>query len=761
MSVECAACHVDIRAHGHDALAPHPAYAENRDGSVARAEFCRGIVGCAQMEGIGTECAVRSRNFGRNEPCIPRRVTRLLNPSAVFDGGMVHRHIDAADAYALGMGFQRIGFLRVNGDVFSSGDVGSFDVICTVLRIIQRDTHIAIVFHAGKSSGDIQRGDAHAEDIGSVFALVRCVDGDIFRTYGIGNFAAPFRQADSTARDIDIRTAPVDDAGVADAHTAKRAYSDRSHAHLGAVTLLRLQGVDVDVLARDSRIGKGYVRVVVGMDDGIRNVHGCSAGRSDTYIFRGYVAGVLGGYIDIVTRCQGRAVSYGGMDALLPGIGGRRIVCRRVKVNTHIFECFEVFHIIIVHAVELCAVSAKSTLHFIDAAYMYVLPLVVLRVKPVQVLSNLILGGGTNFDFPIFILGVRKLGFRDALVDGGDRHVDVHADAAGSHARHLAVKAALFFRFHVNIIRCFDRSVGHVGADAAVDVVQGHSYPDAADTAGTDAAGSTCRQLVRSVYIDIVGFQIAIGHQRRCLACGVVDAHIGSQSRAEAGAQAGRDQCIFPVVLVLRQYRNILAASGALRLQDAVRNFRLDGGCVVHDRHAGACRHCDHAGGYSCCDILRMAVAKVFRLNFRLAVKVRIHFVQLCADRACVLMPHDAVAGGHAYFSASCSSRKGQGGGTVLGRGVHGEVLSVHILFRTRGRGGNLRYRLPVIGLPVCGHAKRNSQRCPGAHSGCAGERTEVGIVYGVHIYIGSISVGIEVDVGILDFGCSRTGLIC
>ena len=298
-----------------------------------------------------------------------------------------------------------------------------------------------------------------------------------------------------------------------------------------------------------------------------------------------------------------------------------------------------------------------------------------------------------------------------------------------------------------------------MGADAAVDVMQGHGYPDAAYAAGSHAAGAMRRQPVRCVNIDIVGFQIAIGHQSRSLAGGVEDAHVGSQSRADTGAQAGGDQGVLPVVLVLRQDRNILSAPGALCLQRAVRHFRLYSGCIVHNRHAGPCRHRDHADSQRCRDVLRMAVAKVLRLDLRLTVKDSVHFVQFRVDGTCVLMAHNAVAGSNPYFSARGSRREGQGGRSVLGRGVHGQVFGVHILFRFSGSGGNLRLRRPVIGLPVGGHAKRNSQRRPGAHSGCAGERAEVGIVYGVHIYIGSISVGIEV--GILDFGCSGTGLIC
>ena len=104
--VEGAACDTHFRAQVHDSLAPHPAHAENRDGGVARAELARGVVDRAQMERLGGECAecvVVARDFGCGSPL-------------VLDGGVVHRHIRAAHAYALSMGFQRVGFLRVDVD---------------------------------------------------------------------------------------------------------------------------------------------------------------------------------------------------------------------------------------------------------------------------------------------------------------------------------------------------------------------------------------------------------------------------------------------------------------------------------------------------------------------------------------------------------------------------------------------------------------------------------------------------------------------
>ena len=584
-----------------------------------------------------------------------------------------------------------------------------------------------------------------------MFALVRCVDGDISRA------------CDFTARDIDIRAAPVHDARIANAHAAQCAHGHRRHPDIGALlAVLRLrlclQSVDVDILTRNGGIVHRHVRIVVSMDDGVRNIDGGGAGRSDANIFHKNVAAVLRRHVDVVPGLQDSAAHFR-MDAHLPGIGRRRIVSRRGKAYTRICRCVEIFLVRSIQAIELCAVSAKSALRFVYTAYMYDLTTVVLRVIPVQLLVDLALGSRADARrIVVFILGAGKLGIRDALVNGDNGHVDAHADAACAHARHLAVKAARLFRLYVNIIRRLNRTARYMRADAAVDVVQGHGYPDAADASGSHAAGAMRRQFVRSVHIDIVGFQIAIGHQCRGFAGGVEDAHIGSQSRAEADAQAGGDQGILPVILVLRQDGNILAAPGALRLQDAVRYLRLYNGCIVHNGHAGPCRHGDHTGGHAGRDILRMAVAKVFRLNFRLAVKGSVHLIQLRADGTCILMAHDAVAGSDANFSAACRSRKGQGGGTVPGGGVHGEVLRVYVLLRVLGRGGNLRLCFPVIGFPVRGHAKRNSQRCPGAHSGRAGERTEVGIVCGVHIDIGSASVGIEI--GIHNFCSSSAGFL-
>ena len=56
------------------------------------------------------------------------------------------------------------------------------------------------------------------------------------------------------------------------------------------------------------------------MDDGVRNVHGCSASCRDTHIFLINVAGVLSRHINISLSCQGSAAANLGMDAQLLGI---------------------------------------------------------------------------------------------------------------------------------------------------------------------------------------------------------------------------------------------------------------------------------------------------------------------------------------------------------------------------------------------------------------------------------------------------------
>ena len=97
----------------------------------------------------------------------------------------------------------------------------------------------------------------------------------------------------------------------------------------------------------------------------------------------------------------------------------------------------------------------------------------------------------------------------------------------------------------------------------------------------------------------------------------------------------------------------------------------------------------------------------MIRFDLRFAVKGRVHVTEQSADGVIVLTAHNAVAGRNSHFAAPGSRREGQCGGAMLGDGVHGEILSVHILLS--GSGGNLRRRRPVQGLPVRGHANGES----------------------------------------------------
>ena len=114
-------------------------------------------------------------------------------------------------------------------------------------------------------------------------------------------------------------------------------------------------------------------------------------------------------------------------------------------------------------------------------------------------------------------------------------------------------------------------------------------------------------------------------------------------------------------------------------------------------------------------------------------------------------MAHDAIAGSDPNFTYPGRCREGQAGGTVFGNCVHGQVLSVHVLFGVNAGGRNLCLRLPVKGLPVGGHANGDSRRCRCRNSGRAGERAYIRIVHSIYIYIGSFSFRIKI--GILNFG--------
>ena len=162
-------------------------------------------------------------------------------------------------------------------------------------------------------------------------------------------------------------------------------------------------------------------------------------------------------------------------------------------------------------------------------------------VHAIQMFINILFGSriyvlailGTH-RISIFIFGIAKLGVRDSFVDGSNCHVYTYADTACSSARHLTVKVALGFRCHFDIIRCLDRAAIHMGADAAVDIVQRDGDSNAPNTAGAYAARSMSRQFVRSFHSDIRSFKMTVGHHGRGLAGGVMDAYIGRQSCANS-----------------------------------------------------------------------------------------------------------------------------------------------------------------------------------------------------------------------------------
>ena len=254
-----------------------------------------------------------------------------------------------------------------------------------------------------------------------MLALVQCVDGYPFV---ISAVACGF---DGAARNIDIRAALVDDAGIADAHAAKSAYGDSRHAHLGAVALLRLQGVDINIFASYRSTVKGHIRVVVSMDDGVRNIHGCAEARSDAHLFLMNVTGVSRFHIHITGSCQFSPTTDRGVDALLPGIRRFIRIGRRRKAYAHILCIVEVstlgIQILGTHPNEFCALNAKGTFG--------------LRAVHVgKLLLNFSLGSVAHARaIPVFIFGIAELGIGDALVDGGNAHIDAYAEAACGSAR--------------------------------------------------------------------------------------------------------------------------------------------------------------------------------------------------------------------------------------------------------------------------------------------------------------------------------------
>ena len=625
---------------------------------------------------------------------------------------MVHRHSHAAYAYALGMGFQRVGLLRVDDGVLRGGDV---------VRAAQRDAHVRIVLHAGKGGGDVQRRDTHVGNLRLALAVVLRVDGKAF----VRNAAA--RGRDAAVRDIDVRGAVVDDARVADAHAEPCADADRRHGDLGTVVLLSLQRFDVDVPARDGGAVQRHVRVVVRMDDGVGNAYGSAAHR-DRHILLFDVVLLLGFHVDVSVRRQDGLLDRG-MDALLVGL-----FRGHVKADGHVPRRAEVA-VRAAQSGEFRAADAERALRAVHAA--------IVAAVPVQMQVDFIFGGRIDVHgVPFFIAGARKLGFRDALAHRGDRHVDAHAEAAHGDARHAAVKAALFRRLYVDVVRRRDFAARHLRTGAAVDVVQGDGHADTADACRAHAAPIVRRQFVRGFHVDVVRFQLAVGHKGRRLAGGVVDADVRREARAEAHGEACRDEGFPPVVRIVREDGDVLCCF-ILRFQVAAGHFRLDGGDVVHDGHARACRHGGQASGGACRDILRVAVAKMRRPDIRRAVKFGVHVFQQGGGGAGVLMAHDAVSGSDAHLRARARSRReGQRGGAVLRGRVHGQVFRIRFLLF--GSGGNLRRRRAVQRLHVRGHAKRDSSCRRRAHGGSAGEGAKIRIVDSVYIYIGRIVLGIE-----------------
>ena len=221
------------------------------------------------------------------------------------------------------------------------------------------------------------------------------------------------------------------------------------------------------------------------------------------------------------------------MDTLLPCIG-RGFCIRRGKGNGCILCRIEVLFVPGIQPVEFCAADAKRALRIVHALHVHVLP-VLLHRRAIQMNVNLIFCTLISAHaVPFFIGSIAELGVHDALVDGSNCHVDACTDTAYGSARHAAVKAARFFRCHIGIIRRLDRAACHMGADAAVDVVQGDGNSDTSEASGAHAARGICRQAVSGLHIDIVSFKIAAGHNGRGFTGSIVDPHIGSQPRAKA-----------------------------------------------------------------------------------------------------------------------------------------------------------------------------------------------------------------------------------
>ena len=278
------------------------------------------------MEGISAVGAIGASNFGHSQPLD----IIILVFAAILNGGMVHRHVDTAYAHALSMSVQHIGSLGINGDV----PLGSRNVVGSGKRY----TYIILIFHAGKSGGNADSAHSHIENLSLVLAFVQGIDGDIFRSL------------DGAARDVDIRGTFVDDACVAHTYANAQTTSTSLYFDFRAITSLSLMGFEGDILARDIGIIKVYVRIVIRMDNGIRNTGGNAAAHRGIHILLKNVALFRCGHIDITRSRQSPA--YLSMHALLLGVRGVRLIGWGRKAYGGIPCCIEILLVLRVQAEE-------------------------------------------------------------------------------------------------------------------------------------------------------------------------------------------------------------------------------------------------------------------------------------------------------------------------------------------------------------------------------------------------------------------------
>ena len=415
--IEAATGYVYNSPHIHNAFAPHPAYADNGDCHIARTEFGLGIIRGTKMERISLERAIRARDFGHG---VTLDYIFLIVLFAVLNGGMVYRHIDTTDTDTLSMGFERIGFLGVNSDIFGSGNI-----VCSV----QPDPNIVFIFHTGKGGGCIYRRNTHIKNLGFVLALVQGTYGNILRPL------------DGAVRDVHIRGSLIDYPRIAYAYTNTYSPGTCLHLNIGAFVCLRLFGFYGDVLARDAGFIHRHIGVVICMDNVVSYSGRDTAAHRDFQIFLENIAGVQRLHIDI-SRSRQSFFADLGMNPLLIG-------CRRGKTYLYISCPLEVA-VRALQAEEFCAINAQSPLRSIYAA----IGLAILG-RAVQMNIDFILGTRiSTHGVPFFIRGTGKLGVRDALVNGSNRHIHAYADTAHGNARYAAVKITLCSRFHVDIICC-------------------------------------------------------------------------------------------------------------------------------------------------------------------------------------------------------------------------------------------------------------------------------------------------------------------